>query len=220
MSDSFYKYRSFNRFTNNIILNSSLYFSSPNNFNDPFDCQLSYKDKYTKREIKDFFIDLLKQNSHENYRLKDLLKNPSSILMWSHYSDNHKGLVFEFKPFKNSLCFETPIPPISVKYVKSYIPLSYAHTREELHKYQQDILLTKFVDWRYEEEYRVLHLEEQGERKFEKGELLSIIFGAEATDKNINDMILLRKKNNFTHVKFKKAKKVFGLLSLSFEDIN
>jgi len=50
--------------------------------------------------------------------------------------------------------------------------------------------------------------------------LLSIIFGAEATDKNINDMILLCKKNNFTHVKFKKAKKVFGLFSLSFEDIN
>jgi len=74
MSDSFYKYRSFNEFTNNIILNSSLYFSSPNDFNDPFDCQLSYKDKYTKREIRDFFIDLLKRNSHENYRLKDLLK--------------------------------------------------------------------------------------------------------------------------------------------------
>ena len=46
-----YKFRDFSDFTDKIILNSEFYFASPKRFNDPFDCNLSYRQDYTEEEI-------------------------------------------------------------------------------------------------------------------------------------------------------------------------
>jgi len=56
----YYKYRAFNKpedeikTTDNIIVNSSLYYASPSKFNDPFDCQLSFCETYSRKERKDY----------------------------------------------------------------------------------------------------------------------------------------------------------------------
>ena len=79
--------------------------------------------------------------------------------------------------------------------------------------------LIKHTDWSYEEEFRLIDFSFQGEKKFPKEALTSIIFGLNAKQSNIETMIQLCKDNGFEHVKFKKAKKVSGSFALAFFDI-
>lgn len=245
--DKLYKYRNFSDpYMENIIKNSALYFSSVEQFNDPFDCKLSFRQNYSNQEIKNCFISMKERNPHQPYRLKDMMKkfgknqdfvqiqnsitkqtiaslgvlslsrNFNSILMWSHYSESHTGLVFEFSPKNHKDTKSCFFPSIEVEYSDQYEELSYASNhREEMPK----LLLTKYKDWAYEEEHRCFSLDYQGEKKFEKSELTSIIFGAKASKKNIDSMIKLCQKYEFNHVKFKQAKLQQGSFSLYFEDL-
>ena len=243
-----YKYRNFNdTHVENIIKNSSLFFSPVKYFNDPFDCKLSYRQKYTKHEILQCFINLKKRNPYQSHKLKDILlrygknenfikmqnsitekmiasvgvlslsSNYNNILMWSHYSRSHTGLVFEFTPNDmndEQSCF---FHPLKVDYAKKYEELSYVNDgKNEIPK----LLLTKYKDWAYEEEYRCFGLDFQGEKKFHKNELTSIIFGAKTLQKDINRIIKLCKDHNFLHLNFKQAVLQHGSFSLSFKVIN
>jgi len=248
MIKKIYKYRNFSDpYMENIIKNSSLYFASVDDFNDPFDCKLSFRQNYTMQEKKFFFASLKKRNpdqvlSWEDFKKKyankqdfvelqndttremisslgvlSLSKNYNNILMWSHYSESHTGLVFEFSP-KNindeNSCFHLGIP---IEYSENYDELSYVNNyQEEIPK----LLLTKYKDWAYEEEYRSFGLDFQGEKKFEKDELTCIIFGAKASQTNINKIIKLCKEYDYKHIKFKKAMLVHGSFSLAFKDID
>lgn len=247
--DKLYKYRNFSdSYMENIIKNSALYFSSVEQFNDPFDCKLSFRQNYSNQEIKNCFISMKERNPNQPHRLKDMMKkfgknkdfvqiqnsitkktiaslgvlslsrNFSSILMWSHYAESHTGLVFEFTPknLRDKIsCFYNLI---SVDYSEKYEELSYANvnrSKEEIPK----LLLTKYKDWAYEEESRCFGLDFQGEKKFQKDELTSIIFGAKALQANIKRIIELCQEYDFNHVEFKQAKLRQGSFSLDFEDI-
>ena len=50
-----YKYRSTNQYTFDILNNSQLYFAHPDEFNDPFDCNLPLFYQYKKRELIRYF---------------------------------------------------------------------------------------------------------------------------------------------------------------------
>ncbi len=254
MSNKLYKYRCFNEFTENIILNSSLYFSPVKNFNDPFDCRLSFKQEYSQNEIQEYFLkmkeneelvpsieDIIKKfgKSKDFYKFQkkyynqfvsnigilSLSKNYKNILMWSHYADNHKGLIFEFETSHKlnspSSCFLNYLEtgPLKIDYKDKYELLSYATDKEILADVIMKLLLTKYSAWEYENEYRVIDTKHQGEKKFRKEELISIIFGANALTPQIERMISLCRNNGFSHVEFKKAKIVLGKFHLEFEDV-
>jgi hypothetical protein len=79
-----------------------------------------------------------------------------SILMWSHYGDNHSGIVLEF---------DTNDPPFSqigndsilmVKYSErkpDYIHFDHGHRFNEM---MFAVAATKAIDWAYEKEVRIL----------------------------------------------------------------
>ena len=258
MNNIFYKYRSFDfdddNFTEKIILNSSLYFAPPDSFNDPFDCNLSFKKDYSKEEIAKFLIDLthitkstytedelaeriqysidnpqefikileeyIDQRVRSKIGILSLSKNHTSTLMWSHYASSYTGLVFEFKASENSpwinIPGNPPILPMPVEYCKDYKLLTYDPSNtDDIYR----LLLAKHIDWRYEEEYRIVDLNYQGEKKFDKNDLTGIIFGLYAKEDNIERMINLCKNNGFGHVVFKKAKLIPGKFTLDFEEI-
>ena len=50
-----YKYYSFTKFTSGIFQNNELYFESPNNFNDPFDCHIIFQIEGSKQQRKRLF---------------------------------------------------------------------------------------------------------------------------------------------------------------------
>ena len=113
-------------FTKKNIQDATLYFNTPDGFNDPFDCSPSYNVSPKSRE------ELLKRFSKENYGKFDATliaeackisgsefngifknsdydrfytarrgitcfsKDNANILMWSHYASNHKGVCLGF----------------------------------------------------------------------------------------------------------------------------
>jgi len=248
MNTKLYKYRSFNDdFLNNIIINSSLYYSPIKYFNDPFDCRLSFRNKYTKEERKHYLTKAFKRNPNlakmvdtktalnsnsnneilklhkqglrkliDNIGVLSLSTNYKSILMWSHYSNSHNGLVFEFEPL-NYDTYDCLYQPKKVDYDEKYELLSYLESDDgsELTK----LMLTKHIDWKYENEYRCIDIDFQGEKKFHKNELKSILFGLGASNTQIEEFKELCLNNGFEHLVFKKAKKVYGKFELDFDVI-
>lgn len=79
-----------------------------------------------------------------------------SVLMWSHYADNHTGLV---------LAFDTGQPPFSeigkdcwltVKYSDQKPDYVYSHKENEFRKKMFAVAGTKASDWSYENEIRII----------------------------------------------------------------
>lgn len=237
-----YKFRDFSDFTDKIILNSEFYFASPKKFNDPFDCNLSYKQDYTKNEILAKYQDLTsklpftKEEFINKYgleleefldkypKLNDTLVSKSGILslsksnknitMWSHYANEHKGLVFELQVDEDYNFFHGYG---IVEYKEQYDFLSYTNlTNEDYTK----LFLTKYTDWEYEEEIRIIDYNKNETRKFNKSVLKTIYFGYRADETNIKKTIQLCQLNEFEHVIFKKAKLIPGKFALDFDEIN
>jgi len=82
-------------------------------------------------------------------------KNWQNPVLWGHYANKHRGIC---------LGFDMPlIPPTKVDYVKTRFPK--AQVLDEA--FMKKLLLTKFIHWEYEEEYRVyVSLEEEIEGLF------------------------------------------------------
>lgn len=235
--NKFYKYRAFNDYTNQIITHKSLYFSPIRLFNDPFDCRLFFQQDYEKAELeksyyhyinnaspsiipknKEHYLEIQKRTIPkliDQIGVLSLSKNYDNILMWSHYSASHTGLVFEFEPTIDTECF---VRPMSVEYHDNYQLLSYTKpfTEESI-----KLMLTKHLSWKYEEEFRCIDLQYYGAKQFLPTELTGIIFGAKAKKCDIQEMIDLCHANGFGHVKFKQAKILSnGEFGLSFDKIN
>lgn len=64
------------------ILEGCIAFSSPATFNDPFDCNILFKNNTDMREL---------------FRVLCLAQNQTNILMWSYYGGGHKGYCIERK---------------------------------------------------------------------------------------------------------------------------
>lgn len=156
-----YKYTPHNtEYKYDIITKSQLWFSKIESFNDPIDSQLDYRQEYAQDEIKRYwenfpttklgytlektlikygnsqaFVD--QQNRIFSQQRSDMgvlcfSVNQKNILMWSHYANHHKGIVYEFKPnlFSNSLCDFFTGNPYRVDYPvdRNYDLLSYTST--------------------------------------------------------------------------------------------
>lgn len=243
--DTEYKYE--------IITKSQLWFSKVENFNDPIDSKLDYRQQYTSDEILQYWKNFLKNKPEHPQTIEEILHNwgnnssfvkqqnrvysqqksqmgvvcfsanPKNILMWSHYANNHKGIVYEFKPnlFSTSQTSSFQAFPYKVDYPcnRSYELLSYTKIGQEKNDQFTKELTTKAIDWAYEEEYRMIDLANSGNKKFNILSLNSIIFGVKTTNDEIDVIKCLCKKYGLNHIKFKKAKFINGRFELEFIDI-
>jgi hypothetical protein len=119
-----YKYRKFDEYTKEMIINNSLYFSNPLKFNDPYDTVINFYfegdygllyNKFKEMGLKnpdEFTKKLYRYNEFtEIYKNHPDLLNLSiscfsevcdDILLWSHYADGHKGICLEYKTIENN----------------------------------------------------------------------------------------------------------------------
>ena len=95
-----------------------------------------------------------------------------NILMWSHYSDCHRGICLEFEVTDGKL-FGCDLSKVS--YREQYPNLS-VYDEIDL-EWMKRFLTTKACDWRYEEEWRILY-RETGRKVFPAEELTGVILGA------------------------------------------
>ena len=236
-----------------IIKKCELWFSTTKHFNDPIDFNLAYRQEYSEKEIRQYFENFVKKpNCHKT--LKELLrdygknkdfvakqnkmfrgfkemigilcmsKNPTSILMWSHYANAHKGIVYEFDydllAFKKTEGYD--IYPIMVEYTHSrkYELLSYTLQYDDMKQQFIRLLKTKAVDWAYEEEIRFMNLGKGNFcRKFDPKCLKSIIFGMRTNGEEIKKVKKLCKEHNLGHIKFKQAKFIDGRFEIEIVNL-
>jgi hypothetical protein len=121
-----------------------VWFSDPEGFNDPYDCNLNVNSELTLDEIKkymhliaitygwelpprsvinDFHLNQRVRFSEiyrkeiKNYGISCFSLRDDSLLMWSHYADKHKGMCLTFNTKRDELFFKGIFP---VLYTKQY----------------------------------------------------------------------------------------------------
>lgn len=114
-----------------------------------------------------------------------------NILMWAHYSDNHKGFCLEFDG--QGEFFQRAQPIEYSKVLPTFNILD--KTVGEFHKYADklaDLLLTKAEDWRYEDEWRIVCTPEHGGpgiHTFPEKLLTGVILSFQISNENRNNII-------------------------------
>ena len=153
-----------------MIRNSNLQFTNATQLNDPFDCHPKLIDysNVPKRELQGWIPEEWwqekKENDATNLRNKtwlcSLSKINNSILMWSHYCYNHKGVcigldidkVLESVPPMFGSVLMNPLV-LDVQYKDIIERPNKNTTTEDLFTYQWK---TKAKDWEYEQEVRLV----------------------------------------------------------------
>ena len=223
-----YKYRKIDSNLEKILINNEMWFSSPIDFNDPFDCQIKVDTNNNYNEIFDFLkknlVDLsieeigkissdlylnpekwdnfVNQSSRETINSNGICcfcSNFDNILLWSHYADNHKGICLKFDVLKDLDFF---VYPLNIIYQRNYPVFNYLKNKERLTDF---LIKTKSDDWSYEREVRVLKFE-KGLHSFRKAALVEIIFGCKTTDLEIDRIKSLVSSNGYAKTTFKMMK--------------
>jgi hypothetical protein len=233
ISTSLFKYRAFNKSSIELLVNRELWFAKPETLNDPFECQLSYERVleavWNKKEIAEQQQNNLKNELDK--RLSELgicsfSRTRKNQLMWSHYSDEHRGFCIGFNEntLKNTSERFHSIPvdyQADLPYKKIIERFEYFESNEPLNNKISDIygdilesvIGTKYTNWKYEKETRLVTYE-FGALKFEPKSVVSIAFGLRMADR---DKVTLKKLLNspeWSHINLfqaEKAKDKFGL---------
>jgi hypothetical protein len=167
------------------------------------------------------------------FRILCLSEIGDNILMCSHYSDSHKGIVLELQPINtldSPLLIAQPVvyqdsPPILVtkqewiNHITEQKPLNVSQW-----KFYEPCTLTKTIDWKYEKEWRVVSFMDTGESGlysdylFNPSEARAVYLGSEISNEDTHDIISLL-KYDLSHVRVYRTKKIEHERKLSFDRI-
>ncbi len=254
MQDILYRYRAIDKHTLEGLRNSEFYFTSPKDFNDPFDCknQFSFEGS-DDNDWRQFFKEQLKhQEPHLSskernekveavirsgtHRVKEIQKEQKKIwgrileedsnkigivclsrrhkdiLMWSHYSDKHRGVCLEFDKgilesrfYCRKVCYSQKYPTFNV-----YVSALVNSGPENIYKM---FLLAKAKHWKYEKEYRLIvdpskreDFPEERKFKYPEKALIGLIWGCQTSDKD-KKMVMDALKANTHQITYYQAKK-------------
>jgi hypothetical protein len=193
-----------------ITLSSTLKFTNPENFNDPFDCNISRLKFELSEELDPFFekeIHEIRKRNNDNPNINsELLERgykemqrkkiekssiccfsliPDNPLMWAHYSDKHKGACLIFDYSMKDKYTDIPEDRVTESPV-NYLPFTISNFFKDKKEGILTLFATKSIDWMYENEYRHILLEQEGCLKFNPNFLLGIIFGMKVSVEEIN----------------------------------
>lgn len=227
----------------NEIKNKELYFSLPNDFNDPFDCQLEYR-RALRSALSHYLaavpvdIDSFANNvdSHiANARVCCFSRARKNQLMWAHYAAKHTGICIGFDTVR--IARETGCQMENVWYMSKH-PLSRKNPirgitsdlelREALdlpndHRaifkaVADRLLCSKYSFWRYEREVRLISLGEQRKAISPKA-ITSVTLGLKATPPVRRDLYDALNSSDWCHVQLFQAEKKPEEYALQFREI-
>lgn len=121
--------------------------------------QINNIEQGNEDSLLDKFFNSAKSNTNEKIGILSLSKNWNSTLMWSHYTQSHKGFCIGFEP-SHPFFKDYSIPEEK----KSFFTKEVKYSRERVKvpmkfgekKLVFEPFITKSSDWEYEEEIRVL----------------------------------------------------------------
>lgn len=224
--NNIYKYTALD-FALKIATTSTLKFTNPSKFNDPFDCDISRLnfDLSTANESINNEIEYLKRRFNSNpaltpelfergYKESQINKikrasvccfsfTSNNILMWAHYADKHYGACLIFDNLVENKFSNIPDSRLTTVPV-NYKPFNEVNYFENKLEAIRNLFGTKSIEWEYENEYRIVILEPEGIVKFNPQFLTGIIFGLKVSDEEIDNFINTCKKQ-YLNLSFKRA---------------
>jgi len=234
----FLKYRAINKYLFDSLSNSTLYFSSREKLNDPFDCNINLQ-----KAIESAIIKLSEEDSQnlQNFlsqgHIVEKFQNnigklgvcsftleSQNTLMWSHYAGNHTGicLAYEF-PMEFLQDGDVFFGVDAIKYKDDGLT-DWLVENHGLYKTNNDYffatLLTVFLtakspSWKYEGEARIIR-NEQGPFQIPKEYLKQIYFGLntkEEDKKTIFKIVNEAYDHKVTYCQIERTDKDFGIKS-------
>ena len=183
-----YKYQTIKPEALDGLRNHALWFSSPDQFNDPFDCDVSCFIGRNRRDFEDrldAFFGHVQDNAivrifgksakgwrKKNEVLMDIFRlfyrsrtficslsaSCDNVLMWAHYANQHKGMCLVFNSHKAGLIRDNVLP---VQYYDRYpSDLVDAKRIDDLGMLTKQLLAAKSSAWSYEREWRAFMVNE------------------------------------------------------------
>lgn len=191
---SLYKYKTINKNTIQSLIDEYIYFSDVFSLNDPFDCRL-IQEYDNDQKSKEIFNEL------GNPLIFSVSESQSNALMWSHYSDEHKGICIEYH-FNNNKMLDNDIYIYKVNYLKKQFSskniLLNDLRKSEGNGYIKEVLndsillhdiIDKDESWAYEKEYRLFNFSKNKHFNNEIYNIASITFGCLSVDDDIRTII-------------------------------
>ncbi len=142
MNEILYKYRSLENFKNfvDIILRSRLFAAKYKDLNDPMEGQYYYRTGELNRDVRNKLLE-----EKGELRLCSLSRIKDNQLMWSHYTNGHRGVAIGLRIIDTD-CTIRPI---------QYNGLASIRNQDFNDQTAIEILSHKLEVWNYEEEVRV-----------------------------------------------------------------
>ncbi len=164
-----------------------------------------FKDDYIKIVIA--LIDRNPRN-YEKIGVVCFSEEPDDILMWSHYSNGHRGICLEFEtkyfPFNESSRIHR------VRYKKNYPVIRLVSLISKTLLYPTP-LLTKSIKWKYEKEWRFLSEHGDTGLQYDAKALKAIYFGCAISNHDTEKIISLPAKSAPRLYRMKRSEREFKL---------
>ena len=178
-------------------------FSPLGNFNDIYESDYRFVHYFKSEEDTKRLLDTpynavtkarkLIDSQLLKYRVSCFSRRANISLMWSHYADHHKGVCYCFKAEKPEGVFVNPVNWGSVVY-SSQLPTLTVYQdyirKNMLDAIASDVLLTKPMEWAYEEEVRYWSTASSPAVSFDPSKLRAIIVGRRTIDSEIDQIKL------------------------------
>jgi len=194
----------------NILRHKALKISSLIEWNDPFEFKIGKSNNKYINEALDKIYDYQKKV----YRVICFTSKCNNLIMWSHYSKNHTGIlikidtsiinVIDNKKLSDFL-YEVDYADNMIEIPDNFADLDEKRKEEILYKHTY----RKYTDWQYEGEYRAIIKFDPIEYKryidIPTESILEVIIGLNCdleTELNIKDIL---KNSEYSHIKFKRA---------------
>lgn len=182
------------------------------------------------KEFGKLFDEINKKINGEFYydRIFCLSEKNDNLLMWAHYSDNHKGAVIKLKCLHSDCVFSAAqeviysedMPKLTIEdMTKEY----FSSKPFVVKKIINEMLLTKSIDWKHESEWRVILLKQNLNAEFDlRGisaeEIEAVYLGCKMSDENKKKIITIIKEK-LQHVKVYNAMKNDSQFKIDFTEL-
>jgi len=190
--EKLYKYNSFKKGSLENLINDKIWLSNPLKYNDPFE----FTEKNNFLHVLNDNIEKTIKKSQEEMTVCSFCESYEEILMWSHYADEHKGFCIEY---------DLKSPKINRKFLNYLHPVIYKKeafdtTKQFIDRYLGTIHLfitgmTKWIDWKYENEWRYIMLESK-ESNLSVKCISKVFIGMKIKPQNRARIINICKKKN------------------------
>ena len=117
----------------------------------------------------------------------------NNILMWSHYSDSHKGFCVEFDAHK---IFDIAADYLKINQYMRFHKIEYSNEYPEINPFKTNfdnsqylkMITNKSIDWSYEREWRLVYFDFPDESvDFPEEVITAIYFGVNCSEENITE---------------------------------